>query len=46
MEPRNWPAVRHVLEPVFQAGETFPHDPAITQAQAHDIWVRQTLSIG
>jgi len=23
-----------LLEPVFRAGETFPHDPAITEAEA------------
>ena len=34
-EPPDWPAVWPLLEPVFRAGETFPHDPAISEAEAH-----------
>jgi hypothetical protein len=30
----DWPAVWALLEPVFRAGETFPHDPAISEAEA------------
>ena len=45
MEPADWPAVWRLLEPVFRAGETFPHDPAITEAQAHDLWVGQTQAV-
>ena len=33
-EPADWPAVWALLEPVFRAGETFPHDPAISEAEA------------
>ena len=33
-EPADWPAVWALLEPVFRAGETFPHDPAIREAEA------------
>ncbi len=32
--PGDWPGVWTLLEPVFRAGETFPHDPAITEAEA------------
>ena len=28
-----------MLEPVFRAGETFPHDPAISEADARVSWV-------
>ena len=38
-EPADWPAVWAVLEPVFRAGETFPHDPAIDSASARRAWV-------
>ena len=34
-EASDWPALWTLLEPVFRAGETFPHDPA---SQA---WVEQ-----
>jgi GNAT superfamily N-acetyltransferase len=38
-EEDDWPAVWAMLEPVFRAGETFPHDPAITAEEAHQAWV-------
>ena len=38
-EAADWPAVWALLEPVFRAGETFPHDPAITDAEAKVAWV-------
>ena len=38
-EPGDWPAVWAVLEPVFRAGETFPHDPAIGSDAARQAWV-------
>jgi L-amino acid N-acyltransferase YncA len=44
-EPADWPAVWQLLEPVFRAGETFPHDPAITEEQAHQLWVEQTQAV-
>ena len=34
-----------LLEPVFRAGETFPHDPAITEAQARLLWIEQTQAV-
>ncbi len=30
-----------LLEPVFRAGETFPHDPSITETEARALWVEQ-----
>ena len=45
LEPADWPALWRLLEPVFRAGDTFPHDPAITEAQAQDLWVRQTQAV-
>jgi L-amino acid N-acyltransferase YncA len=45
MEPADWPAVWQLLEPVFRAGETFPHDPAITEAKARAAWVEQSQAV-
>ncbi|MGL6133436.1 MAG: GNAT family N-acetyltransferase [Prochlorococcaceae cyanobacterium] len=44
-EPADWPGVWQVLEPVFRAGETFPHDPEITEAEAHALWVNQSHAV-
>jgi L-amino acid N-acyltransferase YncA len=38
----DWPAVWALLEPVFRAGETFPHDPAISEAEARVTWLEQS----
>ena len=43
--PSDWPAVWALLELVFRAGETFPHDPAITEEQARALWVEQTQAV-
>jgi L-amino acid N-acyltransferase YncA len=43
--PADWPAVWALLEPVFRAGETFPHDPAIPEEQARELWVEQTQAV-
>ena len=40
-EPANWPKVWALLEPVFRAGETFPYDLAITEAEVRAAWVEQ-----
>ena len=40
-EPADWRAVWQLLEPVFRSGETVPHDPAITEAEARVAWVEQ-----
>ena len=34
-----------LLDPAFRAGETFPHDPAITEAEAQQAWVEQNLAV-
>ena len=34
-----------LLEPMFRAGETFPHDPAITEAEALVAWVDHSLAV-
>ena len=44
-EAADWPAVWALLEPVFRAGETFPHDPAITEAEAQQAWVEHTQAV-
>ncbi len=44
-EPADWSGVWGVLEPVFRAGETFPHDPAITEADARGLWVEQCQAV-
>ena len=44
-EPADWPAVWALLEPVFRAGETFPHDPAIREAEAKLAWVEQNQAV-
>ena len=41
----DWPAVWALLEPVFRAGETFPHDPAISEAEARVAWVDQSQAV-
>jgi len=44
-DPAEWPAVWALLEPVFRAGETFPHDPGITKAEAQVAWVEQSQAV-
>jgi len=41
----DWPGVWALLKPVFRAGETFPHDPAITEAEAQTAWVEQSQAV-
>ncbi|MGY2061999.1 N-acetyltransferase family protein, partial [Nocardia gipuzkoensis] len=36
-----WPIVREIV----RAGDTFAYDPAMTEEQAHDIWVKGTPAI-
>ena len=45
MEPGDWPGVWALLEPVFRAGETFPHDPAISEPEARALWVQQSQAV-
>ena len=44
-EQADWPAVWALLEPVFRAGETFPHDPAISESEAQLAWVEQSQAV-
>ncbi len=44
-EAADWPALWALLEPVFRSGETFPHDPAITEAEAWLAWVEQNRAV-
>lgn len=44
-EAADWPDVWALLEPVFRSGETFPHDPAITEAEAQMAWVEQSQAV-
>ena len=44
-EPADWPAVWALLEPVFRAGETFPHDPAISESEAQVAWVEHSQAV-
>ena len=44
-EAADWPAVWALLEPVFRAGETFPYDPVITEADARVAWVEQSQAV-
>ncbi len=38
-EAGDWPGIWRVLEPVFRAGDTFPHDPAISEEEARLLWL-------
>ena len=44
-EPADWPAIWALLEPVFRAGESFPHDPAISEAEAQLAWVQHSQAV-
>jgi hypothetical protein len=44
-QPADWPKVWTLLEPVFRAGETFSHDPAITEDVALAAWVKQSQAV-
>ena len=44
-ESADWPGIWVLLEPVFRAGETFPYDPAITEAEARTLWVEQSQAV-
>ncbi|MFZ0407462.1 MAG: N-acetyltransferase [Cyanobium sp.] len=45
LKPADWPALWPLLESVFRAGETFPHNPAITAAEAQELWVEQSEAV-
>ncbi|MFM7547548.1 MAG: GNAT family N-acetyltransferase, partial [Cyanobacteriota bacterium] len=44
-EATDWPALWALLEPVFCAGGTFPHDPWITEAEARVLWVEHSQAV-
>jgi len=44
-EAADWPGLWSLLEPVFRAGETFPHDPAISEAEAQVTWMEQSQAV-
>ncbi len=35
----DWPNVWPIVQEIVRAGETFPYDPSMSAAQAHDIWI-------
>jgi ribosomal protein S18 acetylase RimI-like enzyme len=35
----DWPAVWHIIEPVFRAGETYAFPRDISEEEAHKVWV-------
>jgi 8-oxo-dGTP pyrophosphatase MutT (NUDIX family)/GNAT superfamily N-acetyltransferase len=37
----DWPGTWSVLEPIFRAGETFPHDPNLNETEARRRWVEE-----
>jgi len=44
-QPSDWPGVWALLEPVFRAGETFPHDPAVSESEARVLWIEQSQTV-
>lgn len=36
---RDWPAVWHIIEPVFRSGETYAFPRDISEEEAHKVWV-------
>jgi L-amino acid N-acyltransferase YncA len=43
--PQDWAEVWALLEPVFRAGDTFPHDPRIEAPEARLLWVEHSQSV-
>ena len=39
IDESDWPAVWHILEPVFRAGETYAFPNDISEEEAHQVWV-------
>ena len=38
-EKSDWPGVWRIIEPVFQAGETYPFSPDIGEQEAYQAWI-------
>ncbi|MCM6778305.1 GNAT family N-acetyltransferase [Nocardia sp. CDC159] len=43
--PADWPQVWPIVRDIVRAGDTFTYDPAMTEEQAHDIWVMRPPAI-
>lgn len=41
----DWSQVWPIVQEVVQAQETFPYDPSMTAAEAHDIWIEEPPGI-
>lgn len=37
--PRDWPAIWRIIEPIVRAGETYPQPREMTESQAHSWWI-------
>jgi GNAT superfamily N-acetyltransferase len=44
LEASDWDSTWSLLEPVLREGETFPHDPGISEAEARRLWVEEPQS--
>ncbi|RDI63437.1 GNAT family N-acetyltransferase [Nocardia pseudobrasiliensis] len=44
-EPADWPQVWPIVRDIVRSGETFAYEPAMTEEQAHDIWVMRPPAI-
>jgi len=38
-EESDWDATWQIIEPVFRSGETYAFSPAITEKEAHKVWI-------
>src|SRR5215813_2053102 len=36
---RDWPQVWSIIRDIIRAGDTYAYDPAMTEAEAHAIWI-------
>ena len=43
--PTDWPGVWALLKPALRAGEPFPQDPAIHEAEARVAWVERSQAV-
>ena len=37
----DWPFVWKIIKPVFRSGETYAFSPAITEQEAHKVWIEK-----
>jgi L-amino acid N-acyltransferase YncA len=45
VDASDWAGIWALLEPVFRAGETFPQDPAISEAEARRQWLEEPQAV-